>query len=76
MMGRDHRKLTSGLAQMTRLPRGGLVVAVLGSVLLALTGSLPVGQAADSTPPRYRIQWAPCPGSTTTQCGTLQVPVD
>ena len=76
MMGRDHRKLTSGLAQMSWLRRGGLVVAVLGSVLVALTGSLPVGQAADSTAPRYRIQWAPCPGSTTAQCGTLQVPVD
>lgn len=56
MMGRDHRTLTSGLAQMHRLRRGGLVVAVLGSVLVALTGSLPVGQAADATAPRYRIQ--------------------
>src|SRR5918912_4543576 len=76
MMGRDHRKLTSGLPQLTWLRRGGLVVAALGSVLLALTGSLPVGQAADSAPPRYRIQWAPCPGLATTQCGTLRVPVD
>ena len=76
MMGRDHRKLTSGLPRMNWLRRGGLVVAVLGSVLLALTGSLPVGQAADSAPPRYRIQWAPCPGSATAQCGTLRVPAD
>ena len=76
MMRRDHRKLTSGLPPMNWLRRAGLVVAALGSVLVVLTGSLPVGQAAGSAPPRYRIQWAPCPGSATTQCGTLQVPVD
>lgn len=60
----------------TRFGRAGLFAAALSTALLAITGSLPVGPAAAAAPPQYRIEWAPCPGSTTTQCGTLQVPVD
>lgn len=60
----------------TRFLSGGLFAAALSTALLATTGSLPVGPAAAAAPPQYRIEWAPCPGSATTQCGTLQVPVD
>jgi pimeloyl-ACP methyl ester carboxylesterase len=56
---------------ITRLGAGALLVAGL------IAGYAPA-HAEPSTvgPPRFRIDWAPCPTAPAVQCGTLQVPVD
>jgi pimeloyl-ACP methyl ester carboxylesterase len=59
-----------------RLLRGGLLAGVLSAGLVLSTGSVPGGQPVSAAEPRYHIEWAPCPGSEITQCGTLQVPAD
>jgi pimeloyl-ACP methyl ester carboxylesterase len=59
-----------------RLLRGGLLAGVLSAGLVLSTGSVPGGQSVSAAEPRYHIEWAPCPGSEITQCGTLQVPAD
>jgi pimeloyl-ACP methyl ester carboxylesterase len=59
-----------------RLLRGGLLAGVLSAELIVSTGSVPGGESASAAAPQYHIEWAPCLGSETTQCGTLQVPAD
>lgn len=56
--------------------RGLLLVAVLGTGLLASTAFVSAAQSATAESPRYSIDFAPCPGSTMARCGTLRVPVD
>jgi pimeloyl-ACP methyl ester carboxylesterase len=60
----------------TRLLRGALSAGVLSAGLVLSTGSVSGGQSVSAAEPQYHIEWAPCPGSETTQCGTLQVPAD
>ena len=56
--------------------RGLLLVAVLGTALVASTAFVSAAQSETAKSPRYSIDFAPCPGSTVAQCGTLRVPVD
>ncbi len=58
--------------------RGLLLVAFLGTGLVASTMIGPAAQSATTTAksPRYSVDFAPCPGSTTAECGILRVPAD
>src|SRR5919107_3598223 len=50
-----------------------------GSLLLAglTAGSLSASSGTSiAGPPAFRMDWSPCSGAPTVQCGTLQVPVD
>jgi pimeloyl-ACP methyl ester carboxylesterase len=49
----------------------GLVILAIGVAAIPA-----VLVTANASPPRYRIEWTACPGSTTAQCGTLRVPLD
>ena len=60
----------------SRLLRGGLFATVLSSGLVLSTGSVAGGEPVSAAEPQYHIDWAACPGSDTTQCGTLRVPAD
>src|SRR5262245_34652695 len=53
-----------------------LLAAVLGSGALVSTAFVSTGQSATADSPRYHLDFAPCPGSAVTQCGTLRVPAD
>lgn len=53
-----------------RRVHGLLLVTVLG------IGSLVSSNVVSAAVPRYSIEFAPCPGSSLVQCGTLRVPVD
>ena len=55
--------------------RTGLFTAVLSVGLLAPTLCLTASESANASS-SYHIDWAPCPGAETTQCGILRVPVD
>ncbi len=65
-----------GVSMKIRRVRGLLLVAVVGAGLLASTAFVPGAQSATAESPRYSIDFAPCPGSTVAQCGTLRVPAD
>jgi pimeloyl-ACP methyl ester carboxylesterase len=59
-----------------RLLRRALFAAVLSGGLVAASGLVSAGQSVTAGSVQYSIDWAPCPGSEVTQCGTLRVPVD
>jgi pimeloyl-ACP methyl ester carboxylesterase len=56
--------------------RSWLLAAVLGTGVFASTAFVSAAQSATADSPRYRIDFAPCPGSAVTQCGILRVPAD
>jgi pimeloyl-ACP methyl ester carboxylesterase len=56
--------------------RSWLLAAVLGTGVFASTAFVSAAQSATADSPRYRIHFAPCPGSAVTQCGILRVPAD
>lgn len=64
--------------------RDVLLAAALGLGLLAsstvsstiFSTFASAAQSAPAKSPRYAIDFAPCPGSSVVQCGTLRVPVD
>src|SRR4051794_22141818 len=51
-----------------------LLVALVAIGLLCSTAVVTAGQSEAA--PRHRIHFAPCPGSSVTQCGVLRVPAD
>ena len=59
-----------------RLLHRAMVAVALCAGLLVSMDSSPGGLSVSSASPQFRIDWAPCPGAETTQCGTLRVPVD
>jgi pimeloyl-ACP methyl ester carboxylesterase len=54
---------------ITRLAAGVLLLAGLSA------GSVPAFAGSTSTP-TFKVDWTPCTGAPTVQCGTLQVPLD
>ncbi|MGW3603186.1 MULTISPECIES: alpha/beta hydrolase [unclassified Micromonospora] len=46
------------------------------ALALTVTGLTPVGPAAARAQPGPTIDWRPCPGDATAECGTLSLPVD
>jgi hypothetical protein len=58
----------------TQRAHSWLIAVILGIGLLSSTAFLPAGDSVAA--PRHRIDFAPCPGSTVAQCGTLRVPAD
>src|SRR4249920_4096931 len=59
-----------------RLLRRALFAAVLSGGLVVSSGLVSAGQSVTAGSVQYSIDWAPCPGSAVTQCGTLRVPAD
>jgi pimeloyl-ACP methyl ester carboxylesterase len=60
----------------THVHLSGLVAALVGSTALLTVQASAGPPEPTRRPPARTVSWAPCPGSTVVQCGTLRVPVD
>ncbi len=52
-----------------------MTLLAAAAAALAVAGDATAGPAR-AAPPEFRVDWSACPNATTTQCGTLRVPVD
>jgi pimeloyl-ACP methyl ester carboxylesterase len=59
-----------------RLFAGGVAVAVLATALLTASASSQAAGGGGAPRQSFTIDWAPCEGATTVQCGVMHVPVD
>jgi pimeloyl-ACP methyl ester carboxylesterase len=64
----DARSIDMRHQMITRLAAGVLLLGGLSA------GSVPA--FADTSAPTFKVDWKPCEGAPTVQCGTLQVPLD